>query len=81
MGTLVKRLEGNTVKLCVSSPRKLSNIEDSDVYRMLRNQDEGVPHEPRQSGSFKALQSFINSEGTHKTSTVSTVMDKETQKS
>jgi len=51
------------VELCVSSPRKLSNIEDSDVYRMLRNEDEDEPHEPRQSGSFKALQSFIKSEG------------------
>lgn len=47
------------------SPRKLSNIEDSDVYRMLqKNQEEDEAHEPRQSGSFKALQSFMNSEGT-----------------
>ncbi|XP_016415589.1 PDZ and LIM domain protein 3-like isoform X1 [Sinocyclocheilus rhinocerous] len=47
------------------SPMKLSNIEESDVYRLLqRNEDEDEPHEPRQSGSFKALQSFINSEGT-----------------
>ncbi|KAF4118905.1 hypothetical protein G5714_000956 [Onychostoma macrolepis] len=47
------------------SPRKLNNIEESEVYRMLqRDQDEDEPHEPRQSGSFKALQSFIDSEGT-----------------
>lgn len=52
------------MKLSVCSPRKLSNIEESDVYQMLqRNEDEDEPHEPRQSGSFKALQSFINSEG------------------
>lgn len=52
------------MKLRVCSPRKLSNIEESDVYRMLqRSEDEDEPHEPRQSGSFKALQSFINSEG------------------
>ncbi|XP_052400692.1 PDZ and LIM domain protein 3 [Carassius gibelio] len=47
------------------SPRKLNNIEESEVYRMLqRDQDEDEPHEPRQSGSFKAIQSFIDSEGT-----------------
>ncbi|KAM7419522.1 hypothetical protein PAMA_016574 [Pampus argenteus] len=45
------------------SPRTLTNIEESDVYRMLlKDQDE--PQEPRQSGSFKALQEFIDSDGT-----------------
>ncbi|KAL7856424.1 hypothetical protein AOLI_G00200280 [Acnodon oligacanthus] len=47
------------------SPRTLTCIEESDVYRMLqRDQAEEEPHEPRQSGSFKALQDYINSEGT-----------------
>ncbi|XP_026887210.1 PDZ and LIM domain protein 3a isoform X1 [Electrophorus electricus] len=47
------------------SPRTLTSIEESDVYRMLqRDQEEEEPHEPRQSGSFKALQDYINSEGT-----------------
>ncbi len=46
------------------SARKLNNIEESEVYRMLqRDQDVDEPYEPRQSGSFKALQSFIDSEG------------------
>lgn len=40
----------------------LSSIEDSHVYRMLQdNQD--LPHEPRQSGSFRALQDYIESDG------------------
>ncbi|XP_051559730.1 PDZ and LIM domain protein 3a [Myxocyprinus asiaticus] len=48
----------------LESPRTLTSIEESEVYQMLqRNQDEEEPHEPRQSGSFKALQSYINSEG------------------
>ncbi|XP_066518114.1 PDZ and LIM domain protein 3a [Hoplias malabaricus] len=46
------------------SPRILTSIEESDVYRMLqKDQTEEEPHEPRQSGSFKALQDYINSEG------------------
>ncbi|XP_054636136.1 PDZ and LIM domain protein 3-like [Dunckerocampus dactyliophorus] len=45
------------------SPRTLASIEDSDVYRMLQRDDEG-PAEPRQSGSFKALQDFVESDGT-----------------
>ncbi|XP_012684717.2 PDZ and LIM domain protein 3b isoform X2 [Clupea harengus] len=47
-----------------SSPsgKMLSSIEDSHVYRMLQdNQD--LPHEPRQSGSFRALQDYIESDG------------------
>lgn len=44
------------------SPRTLSNIEDSDVYQMLQK-DQEEPHAPRQSGSFKALQDFIESDG------------------
>ncbi|XP_031443447.1 PDZ and LIM domain protein 3b isoform X3 [Clupea harengus] len=42
--------------------KMLSSIEDSHVYRMLQdNQD--LPHEPRQSGSFRALQDYIESDG------------------
>lgn len=44
------------------SPRALTSIEDSDVYRMLQK-DQEDPQEPRQSGSFKALQEFIDSDG------------------
>ncbi|KAM6972108.1 PDZ and LIM domain protein 3-like [Aplochiton taeniatus] len=43
--------------------KTLTSIEESDVYQMLqRNQEE--PQEPRQSGSFKALQDFVDSDGT-----------------
>ncbi|XP_020787083.1 PDZ and LIM domain protein 3 [Boleophthalmus pectinirostris] len=45
------------------SPRTLTSIEDSDVYRMLQ-QDHEEPLEPRQSGSFRALQEFVDSDGT-----------------
>lgn len=45
------------------SPRTLSSIEDSDVYQMLQR-DQEETHAPRQSGSFKALQDFIDSDGT-----------------
>ncbi|XP_062864691.1 PDZ and LIM domain protein 3a isoform X2 [Trichomycterus rosablanca] len=48
-----------------TSPRTLTCIEESDVYRMLQKEEgEDEPHEPRQSGSFKALQDFINNEET-----------------
>ncbi|KAF3852433.1 hypothetical protein F7725_005788 [Dissostichus mawsoni] len=43
--------------------RTLTSIEDSDVYQMLQK-DQEEPQEPRQSGSFKALQDFIDSDGT-----------------
>ncbi|KAK3564551.1 hypothetical protein QTP86_022793 [Hemibagrus guttatus] len=43
--------------------KALTSIEDSDVYRMLQ-EDHETPHEPRQSGSFKALQGYIESDGT-----------------
>lgn len=45
------------------SPRALSSIEDSDVYRMLQQQDHEEPLEPRQSGSFRALQEFVDGDG------------------
>lgn len=32
------------------------------MYRMLQ-EDHEQPHEPRQSGSFKALQDFVESDG------------------
>lgn len=50
------------VCLCVLSPRTLTSIEDSDVYQMLQR-DQEEPQAPRQSGSFKALQEFIDSDG------------------
>ncbi|XP_041728098.1 PDZ and LIM domain protein 3 isoform X2 [Coregonus clupeaformis] len=43
--------------------KTLSSIEESDVYRMLLK-DQEEPQEPRQSGSFKALQDFVDSDGT-----------------
>ena len=44
------------------SSRTLTSIEESDVYRMLQK-DQEEPQEPRQSGSFKALQDFVDSDG------------------
>ncbi|XP_061107966.1 PDZ and LIM domain protein 3b isoform X1 [Conger conger] len=41
----------------------LGSIEESHVYRMLQDNPE-APHEPRQSGSFKALQEYVESDGT-----------------
>ncbi|KAI5105205.1 PDZ and LIM domain protein 3, partial [Silurus meridionalis] len=51
------------VPVCVLSGKTLTSIEDSDVYRMLQ-EDNDAPHEPRQSGSFRALQDYIESDGT-----------------
>jgi len=54
-----------SLNLCVNallSPRTLASIEDSDVYQMLQK-DQEEPQEPRQSGSFKALQDFIDGDG------------------
>ncbi|XP_057206075.1 PDZ and LIM domain protein 3b isoform X1 [Triplophysa rosa] len=45
------------------SPKTLQSIEESHVYRMLQ-EDQEQPHEPRQSGSFKALQDYVESDGT-----------------
>lgn len=44
------------------SGKMLSSIEDSHVYRMLTDNQEPT-HEPRQSGSFRALQDYIDSDG------------------
>ncbi|XP_030622135.1 PDZ and LIM domain protein 3b isoform X3 [Chanos chanos] len=41
-----------------SSGKRLTSIEESHVYRMLQ-EDHEKPHEPRQSGSFKALQDCV----------------------
>uniref|UniRef100_A0A8B9GRL6 PDZ and LIM domain protein 3 n=1 Tax=Astyanax mexicanus TaxID=7994 RepID=A0A8B9GRL6_ASTMX len=43
--------------------KPLTSIEESHVYQMLQD-DQDRPHEPRQSGSFKALQDFVESDGT-----------------
>ncbi len=48
--------------LFVFSPKPLTSIEDSHVYRMLQDNQEQPP-EPRQSGSFKALQDYVESDG------------------
>ena len=56
---------GVYVCVFVSSPRTLTSIEDSDVYRMLQKNEDEEPLEPRQSGSFKALQDFVESDGQH----------------
>ncbi|XP_062856492.1 PDZ and LIM domain protein 3b isoform X3 [Trichomycterus rosablanca] len=45
------------------SGQPLTSIEDSHVYRMLQD-DQEAPHEPRQSGSFRALQDYVESDGT-----------------
>ncbi|KAI4897250.1 hypothetical protein NFI96_024619 [Prochilodus magdalenae] len=45
------------------SGKALNTIEDSHVYRMLQ-EDHDLPHAPRQSGSFKALQDYVESDGT-----------------
>jgi len=48
--------------LSIFSPKPLTSIEESHVYRMLQ-EDHELPHEPRQSGSFKALQDYVESDG------------------
>lgn len=42
--------------------KALMSIEESDVYRMLQEAHE-TPLAPRQSGSFKALQDYVESDG------------------
>ncbi|XP_031645670.1 PDZ and LIM domain protein 3b isoform X2 [Oncorhynchus kisutch] len=42
--------------------KTLSSIKESHVYRMLQD-DQDRPHEPRQSGSFKALQEHVETDG------------------
>ncbi|XP_031158202.1 PDZ and LIM domain protein 3 [Sander lucioperca] len=65
-GNIQDAMEGQIRGLVLPKPeshRTLTSIEDSDVYQMLQN-DQAEPQEPRQSGSFKALQEFIDSDGT-----------------
>ncbi|XP_078119620.1 PDZ and LIM domain protein 3-like isoform X2 [Sander vitreus] len=63
-GNIQDAMEGQIRGLVIPKPeRTLTSIEDSDVYQMLQN-DQAEPQEPRQSGSFKALQEFIDSDGT-----------------
>nr|XP_046180274.1 PDZ and LIM domain protein 3-like isoform X1 [Oncorhynchus gorbuscha] len=44
------------------SGKTLSSIKESHVYRMLQD-DQDRPREPRQSGSFKALQEHVETDG------------------
>ncbi|XP_033941248.1 PDZ and LIM domain protein 3b [Pseudochaenichthys georgianus] len=65
-GNIADAMEGQIRGLAIpkpTSPRTLTSIEDSDVYQMLQK-DQEEPQEPRQSGSFKALQDFVDSDGT-----------------
>ncbi|MBN3317334.1 PDLI3 protein, partial [Atractosteus spatula] len=61
-GNIQDALQGQLRGLIHDKPEEgapaTSSIEDSHVYRMLQqNQEE--PHEPRQSGSFRALQDYV----------------------
>ncbi|XP_030622133.1 PDZ and LIM domain protein 3b isoform X1 [Chanos chanos] len=54
-------LQGQVRSLVQDKPeggKRLTSIEESHVYRMLQ-EDHEKPHEPRQSGSFKALQDCV----------------------
>ncbi|XP_016301911.1 PDZ and LIM domain protein 3-like isoform X2 [Sinocyclocheilus anshuiensis] len=61
--TLQQAQMSTVVRQASPSPIPLTSIEDSHVYRMLQDNQE-QPHEPRQSGSFKALQDYVESDGT-----------------
>ncbi|XP_051514775.1 PDZ and LIM domain protein 3-like isoform X1 [Myxocyprinus asiaticus] len=61
--TLQQAQMSTVVRQASPSHKTLTSIEDSHVYRMLQ-EDHKQPHEPRQSGSFKALQGFVESDGT-----------------
>uniref|UniRef100_A0A8C8CSG0 PDZ and LIM domain protein 3 n=1 Tax=Oncorhynchus tshawytscha TaxID=74940 RepID=A0A8C8CSG0_ONCTS len=64
-GNIQDAMHGQMRGLVQDKPegKTLSSIEESDVYRMLLK-DQEEPQEPRQSGSFKALQDFVDSDGT-----------------
>ncbi|XP_061575135.1 PDZ and LIM domain protein 3-like [Cololabis saira] len=65
-GNIQDAMEGQMRGLVPPKPestKTFTSIKESDVYRMLQ-EDEEEPQEPRQSGSFKALQDFIDSDGT-----------------
>nr|ACO09217.1 PDZ and LIM domain protein 3 [Osmerus mordax] len=63
-GNIQDAMQGQMKGLVLDKPegRTLTSIEESDVYRMLQK-DQEEPQEPRQSGSFKALQDFVDSDG------------------
>ncbi|XP_005157291.2 PDZ and LIM domain protein 3b isoform X1 [Danio rerio] len=61
--TLQQAQMSTVVRQASPSSKPLTSIEDSHVYRMLQDANE-QPHEPRQSGSFKALQDYVESDGT-----------------
>ncbi|CAM4613356.1 unnamed protein product [Leuciscus chuanchicus] len=61
--TLQQAQMSTVVSQASPSPKPLTSIEESHVYRMLQ-EDHALPHEPRQSGSFKALQDYVESDGT-----------------
>ncbi|XP_076147950.1 PDZ and LIM domain protein 3b isoform X4 [Alosa pseudoharengus] len=64
-GNIQDALHGQIRGLANDKPeggKMLSSIEDSHVYRMLQDNQEPT-HEPRQSGSFRALQDYIDSDG------------------
>ncbi|KAI1887583.1 hypothetical protein AGOR_G00191800 [Albula goreensis] len=60
-GNIQDALQGQLRGLVPTKPecKRLASIEESHVYRMLQEREE-EPHEPRQSGSFKALQDFVD---------------------
>ncbi|KAJ8383453.1 hypothetical protein AAFF_G00220490 [Aldrovandia affinis] len=62
-GNIQDALHGQLRGLVPNKPesQKLTSIEESHVYRMLQERQE-EPHEPRQSGSFRALQGFVDSD-------------------
>ncbi|XP_072519752.1 PDZ and LIM domain protein 3b isoform X2 [Salminus brasiliensis] len=65
-GNIQDALHGQIRGLVHDKPeggKHLTSIEDSHVYQMLQD-DHDRPHEPRQSGSFKALQDYVESDGT-----------------
>ncbi|XP_064191082.1 PDZ and LIM domain protein 3a [Anguilla rostrata] len=63
-GNIQDALHGQLRGLVPDKPesKKLNSIEESHVYRMLQEKEE-EPHEPRQSGSFKALQGIVENDG------------------
>ncbi|XP_052010774.1 PDZ and LIM domain protein 3b isoform X2 [Xyrauchen texanus] len=61
--TLQQAQMSTVVREASPSQKTLTTIEDSHVYRMLQ-EDHKQPPEPRQSGSFKALQDYVESDGT-----------------
>ncbi|KAJ8383109.1 hypothetical protein SKAU_G00038870 [Synaphobranchus kaupii] len=67
-GNIQDALEGQMRGLVHEKPEgsdsgTLASIEESHVYRMLQDHDD-TPQEPRQSGSFKALQEYVDNDGT-----------------